>query len=149
MKRRNAREYALQFIYGVDMVDLQTGPVRKSDFSAELGNFWKGAHEEEPDIRAFAEDLVKGAIAHLEDIDKIIQKAADKWKLVRIAAIDRNIMRIAVYEILYRDDIPDAVSINEALEIAKKFSTSESAAFINGILDRISKDLKPKAARQK
>jgi N utilization substance protein B len=149
MKRRNAREYALQFIYGIDMVDLETGPVRKTDFSAELGAFWKGAHEDGPDTIKFAEDLIKGVIANLEDIDKIIQKAADKWKLIRIAAIDRNIMRIAVYEIIYRSDIPDAVSINEALEIAKKFSTAESASFINGLLDRISKEQKPKILKQK
>jgi N utilization substance protein B len=74
----------------------------------------------------------------------LIQKTVDKWKLLRMAAIDRNIIRVAVYEILFRDDIPDAVSINEALEIAKRFSTAESAAFINGILDRISKDFKGK-----
>jgi N utilization substance protein B len=74
----------------------------------------------------------------------LIQKAVDKWKLLRMAAIDRNIIRVSAYEILFRDDIPDAVSINEALEIAKRFSTAESAAFINGILDRISKDFKIK-----
>jgi len=95
-------------------------------------------------VKAFAEGLIRGTVEHLEDIDPLIQKAVDKWKLLRLAAIDRNIIRVSAYEILFRDDIPDAVSINEALEIAKRFSTAESAAFINGILDRISKDFKIK-----
>jgi len=144
MKRRNAREHALQFIYGFDMVSLDQKPQRKSGFERELDEFWKGAEEAPAEVRAFTERLIRGTIANIEEIDQLIQKAAKKWKLVRIAAIDRNIMRIAVCEIVYMDDIPDAVSINEALEIAKKFSTAESAAFINGILDRISKDRQPK-----
>jgi transcription antitermination protein NusB len=140
MKRRNARECALQFIYGFDMVSLDQTPPGRSGFDRELDEFWKGADETSADVKAFTERLVSGTIANLEEIDRLIQKAAKKWKLVRIAAIDRNIMRIAAYEIVFMDDVPDAVSINEALEIAKKFSTAESAAFINGILDRISKD---------
>jgi transcription antitermination protein NusB len=147
MKRRNAREYALQFVYGIDMID--PAAWKKTDFSSELESFWKGTKESEPEAKKFAEDLIRGTISKLADIDSLIQKAADKWKLVRIAAIDRNIMRVAVYELIYREDIPDAVSINEALEIAKKFSTADSAAFINGVLDKISKDLKPKAAKHK
>lgn len=122
------------------MVNPDSKAHKRPDFAEELFEFWKSANEEAADIRAFTEDLIKGTIANLEELDRLIQKAAQKWKLLRIAAIDRNIMRIAAYEIIYREDIPDAVSINEALEIAKKFSTAESAAFINGILDRISKD---------
>jgi N utilization substance protein B len=144
MKRRNAREYTLQFVYGIDMVNPDSRQHKQPDFAEELFEFWKSANEESADIRAFTEDLIKGTIANLEEIDRLIQQAAQKWNLVRIAAIDRNIMRIASYEIVYREDIPDAVSINEALEIAKKFSTAESASFINGILDRISKDKKIK-----
>jgi transcription antitermination protein NusB len=144
MKRRNARECALQFIYGFDMVSLDQKPHGRSGFDKELNEFWKGADETSADVKAFAERLVSGTIANLEEIDRLIQKAAKKWKLIRIAAIDRNIMRIAAYEIVFMEDIPDAVSINEALEIAKKFSTAESAAFINGILDRISKDKQTK-----
>jgi N utilization substance protein B len=147
MKRRNAREYALQFVYGIDMID--PAARKKTDISSELESFWKGTKENEPEAKKFAEELIRGTISNLDDIDSLIQKAADKWKLIRIAAIDRNIMRVAVYELIYRDDIPDAVSINESLEIAKKFSTAESAAFINGILDKISKDFKSKAAKQK
>ncbi|HMK55257.1 MAG TPA: transcription antitermination factor NusB [Dissulfurispiraceae bacterium] len=143
-KRRKAREYALQFLYGIDLVALEPTEQGGSDISRGLDEFWKGTDEQDPDIRSFAENLAKGTIEHLGEIDPLIQKAVDKWKLLRMAAIDRNIIRVAAYEILFRDDIPDAVSINEALEIAKRFSTAESAAFINGILDRISKDFRKK-----
>ncbi|MGO9952838.1 MAG: transcription antitermination factor NusB [Dissulfurispiraceae bacterium] len=143
-KRRKAREYALQFLYGIDLVALEPVEQKKHDIFRDLDEFWVGAGENDPDVKAFAESLIKGTIEHLEDIDPLIQKAVDKWTLLRMAAIDRNIIRQAAYEILFRDDIPDAVSINEALEIAKRFSTAESAAFINGILDKISKDLKIK-----
>ena len=142
MKRRKAREYALQFLYGIDLVALEPEAQKKYDLLQGLDEFWEGARESDPDVRGFAEKLIKGVITHLDDINLLIQKAVDKWKLLRMAAIDRNIIRVAVYEIVFRDDIPDAVSINEALEIAKRFSTAESAAFINGILDRISKDFK-------
>ena len=141
-KRRKAREYALQFLYGIDLVALEPVEQKKHDIFRDLDEFWVGAGENDPDVKAFAESLIKGTIEHLEDIDPLIQKAVDKWTLLRMAAIDRNIIRQAAYEILFRDDIPDAVSINEALEIAKRFSTAESAAFINGILDKISKDFK-------
>jgi transcription antitermination protein NusB len=144
MKRRKAREYALQFLYGIDLVALDPEEQKKYDLFRGLDEFWKGADEKDPNVKTFAEDLIKGVIKHLDDINPLIQKTVDKWKLLRMAAIDRNIIRVAVYEILFRNDIPDAVSINEALEIAKRFSTAESAAFINGILDRISKDFKGK-----
>jgi N utilization substance protein B len=144
MKRRKAREYALQFLYGIDLVALEPEARKKYDLFRGLDEFWKGTNENDPAVKTFSEDLIKGVILHLDDINPLIQKAVDKWKLLRMAAIDRNIIRVAAYEILFRDDIPDAVSINEALEIAKRFSTAESAAFINGILDRISKDFKSK-----
>ena len=143
-KRRKAREYALQFLYGIDLVALESGEQKKHDIFGGLDEFWNGTGESGSDVKVFAEGLIRGTIEHLEEIDPLIQKAVDKWKLLRMAAIDRNIIRVAAYEILFRDDIPDAVSINEALEIAKKFSTAESAAFINGVLDRISKDFKIK-----
>jgi len=143
-KRRKARQYALQFLYGIDLVTLEPEERKKYDLFRGLDEFWKGADETDPDVRAFAEGLISGTIEHLSDIDAMVQKAVDKWKLLRMAAIDRNIIRVSSYEILFREDIPDAVSMNEALEIAKRFSTAESAAFINGILDRISKDFKIK-----
>jgi transcription antitermination protein NusB len=143
-KRRKAREYALQFLYGIDLVALEAEARKKYDLFQGLDEFWSVAGESDPDVKTFAEKLIKGVIEHLEEIDSLVQKAVEKWKLLRMAAIDRNIIRVSAYEILFREDIPDAVSINEALEIAKRFSTAESAAFINGILDRISKDFKGK-----
>ena len=132
----------MQFLYGIDLVTTGAGSRTQDDLFRGLDEFWGGAGENDQEVKTFAEKLIRGTAEHLEEIDSLIQKAVDKWKLLRMAAIDRNIIRVAAYEILFRDDIPDAVSINEALEIAKRFSTAESAAFINGILDRISKDFK-------
>jgi N utilization substance protein B len=83
---------------------------------------------------------VQGTIDNLEQIDRVIIEAAEHWEMERMAAVDRNILRFAVYEILYRNDIPSAVTINEALEIAKKYSSLESVPFINGLLDKIARD---------
>lgn len=129
MNRRKAREYALQMLFQRDF----TG--KDSEF-----NFQDSPSEDKKikdDSRDFAIKLVAGTLEKREEIDRIIQKAADNWDIHRMAAVDRNILRFAVYEILYRRDIPSAVSINEALEIAKKYSSSESVPFINGLLDKI------------
>lgn len=150
MKRRKAREYALQFLYRIDFINMPeeegstAAPAEKSRIADGLELFWKETSEEDPDIRSFTEDIVSDTIKHLDEIDAVIQRVAEKWKLSRIANVDRNIMRFAAYELLYRSDIPDAVSINEALEIAKKYSAAESASFINGILDKIAKEYKKK-----
>jgi len=105
----------------------------------ELDEFWSDKKENK-EIREFAEELVKGTLEKLEDIDALIEKLAENWILGRMAAVDRNILRLAAFEILYRKDIPSAVTINEALEIAKKYSSSESAPFLNGVLDRLAKE---------
>jgi N utilization substance protein B len=131
MKRRKAREYALQILFQTDF----TG--QKYDGQA-LSEFWSG-RKENADVRKFAEDLVKGTLARLEEVDAAIEKVTENWLLKRMAAVDRNILRFAAYEILYRQDIPAAVTINEALEISKKYSSSESASFLNGVLDRLAK----------
>jgi N utilization substance protein B len=141
MKRRKAREYALQFLYRIDFANQNSKlKLQDSGFRYDLEVFWSDTKEKDPDVKAFAEDIISGTIENLKKIDSIIQKVAEKWKLSRIANIDRNILRFAAYELLFRKDIPDAVTINEALEIAKKYSTSESAAFINGLLDKIAKE---------
>lgn len=144
MKRRKAREYALQFLYRIDFIKISAGNNNKakglSDIKDSLEVFWSDTDEKNPDTKAFAEDIISGTIKNLKEIDPLIQKAAQKWKISRMASIDRNILRFATYELLFRKDIPSAVTINEALEIAKKYSTSESAAFINGILDKIAKE---------
>lgn len=132
MKRRQAREYALQILFQIDFTEKKLG--RK-----ELDEFWTDKKENR-EIRAFAEELVKGTLEKLKDIDALIEKLAENWILGRMAAVDRNILRFAAFEILYRKDIPSAVTINEALEIAKKYSSSESAPFLNGVLDRLAKE---------
>lgn len=85
----------------------------------------------------FADELVKGTLGHAHEIDQVIQKAADNWDIGRMAVVDRNILRCAVFELMFRNDIPAAVTINEALEIAKKFSSTDSVSFINGLLDKV------------
>lgn len=101
-----------------------------------LKRFWEGNREDD-EVRGFANSIVNGTIENLNTIDSIIKKTAENWQIDRMAVIDRNILRLATYELLYRDDIPPSVTINEAIEIAKKYGTEDSSAFINGILDKI------------
>ncbi len=128
MNRRKAREYALQMLFRHDFVGDRPGVFAEDQLP-----------DKKPDkeIQQFSRELVSGTLQHLEEIDRVVQEAAENWKMDRMAAVDRNILRCAVYEILYRNEIPAAVTINEALEIAKKYSSLESASFINGLLDKI------------
>ena len=129
MNRRKAREYALQMLFQHDFVGDRYG----LEFSEDQ---WPDKKAND-DLKKFARELVTGTLKHLEEIDTVVQEAAEHWKMERMAAVDRNILRCAVYEILYRSDIQAAETINEALEIAKKFSSLESSSFINGLLDKI------------
>jgi N utilization substance protein B len=141
MKRRKAREYALQFLYGIDFVKPDTIYKKIPDnIKDDLKNFWEEIGEKDLETKTFAEDVILGTILNINEIDTLIQKVTERWTLERMACIDRNILRFATYELLYRNDIPPVVTINEAIEIAKKYSTSESASFINGILDKIAKE---------
>jgi N utilization substance protein B len=133
MKRRKAREYALQMLFQSDFT-------KKKIDRKDLEEFWSGKNESE-NVKGFAEELVKGTLDSLDEIDKTIERVAENWLLKRMAAVDRNILRFAAYEILYRKDIPSAVTINEALEIAKKYSSTEAASFLNGVLDRLAKEI--------
>jgi len=131
MKRRKAREYALQLLFQID--------IRKEKPSATvLKHFW-AEYEPDEEVKAFAEEIVKGTYKHLAKINDLIHQCAKNWSLDRMAVVDRNVLRMAAYEILYRIDIPTSVTINEAIEIAKKFGTDESGAFVNGILDRVAR----------
>ncbi len=96
---------------------------------------------EESAVRLFADPLIRGALDHRDDIDEYIKKHAKNWDLHRMATVDRNVLRLAIYEMRYREDIPPVVSINEAVDIAKKFSTQDSGKFVNGILDKIKGEL--------
>ncbi len=134
MSRRKAREYALQILYQYDLTK------EKPDREA-FEIFWK-EHNVDDTIKSFTEDIVTGTLKNLKEIDRLISSVTEHWELQRMAVVDRNILRAATYELLYRDDIPAAVTINEAIEIAKKYSSRESASFINGLLDRITRDIK-------
>ena len=101
---------------------------------------------DEAAIRAFAEQLIRGTLGHREEIDREIERVSQNWKLHRLAAVDRNVMRLAIYEMKHRPDIPPVVSINEAVDLARKYSTGESGRFVNGLLDRIRTEL-PRPAR--
>ena len=132
-KRRHARELAIQFLYQHDMSG--------GAFAEELPLFWTTQQDINDAARQFAEELIRGTMEQSNVINEKIEKYTQNWELQRIAAVDRNILRLAMYEMLFRDDIPPVVSINEAVDIAKKFSTPESGAFVNGILDRLKADL--------
>ena len=104
---------------------------------------------EETGVRLFAEPLIRGALQHREECDALLRRHCKNWDLKRMAVVDRNILRLAIYEMLHREDIPPVVSINEAVDIAKKFSTQDSGRFVNGILDKIKGDILRPAHGQK
>jgi transcription antitermination factor NusB len=129
-KRTYARELSLQILYQMDIT--QDRP------DLALANFWesyeKPVHEQ---VKSFAAQLIKGVMQNLTLIDDKISQYATNWQLKRMAVVDRNILRLSCYELLFREDIPPKVSINEAVELAKKYSGQEAGKFVNGILDRI------------
>ena len=135
--RSKAREYALQMLYQVD--------IRRAEPRDIAEQFWQ--HQEAPeDVRGFAAQLFTGTMERLRDIDPLIADHADNWELKRMAVIDRNILRLSVFELLHIDDVPPKVCINEAIELAKRYGDAESGKFINGILDAIHKATQPKNA---
>jgi transcription antitermination protein NusB len=136
--RRIGRECALQMMYELD--------VGKHSKDEILHSYWR-MYDHPKKVRDFAELLFEGTILRLKEIDKVIQHHTKNWRLVRMAAVDRNVLRLAVFEFLAGSTTPDTVIINEALEIAKKFSTHESAQFVNGILDSIKSELLDKGHR--
>jgi N utilization substance protein B len=143
--RRRAREFALQILYLLDAQELAGA----SDEQA-MALFWRNfaatgegdePRDDDPEARGFAEKLVRGVRQHQSELDGLIQKASKNWRLERMARVDRNLLRLALYELKYADDVPAKVAINEAIEIAKRFGTAESSAFVNGILDRCREEL--------
>ncbi|MDA8213441.1 MAG: transcription antitermination factor NusB [Clostridia bacterium] len=128
MARRQARETALKSLFQVD--------IGKVPVEAAFENVVK-EFEVEEGARKFARELVFGTVDHLKPIDEIIRRVAVDWNLERMANVDRNILRLALYEIYYRSDVPNAVAVNEAVEMAKIYSTEESGKFVNGILGKV------------
>ena len=134
--RRQARELALQFLYQFD--SLKESSSDSEDVEELLSLFWDGNDiASDDDTKEFSSILVRGSCSNLPSIDKILTSYSDNWRLKRMSTIDRNILRIAIYELLYLSNIPPPVTINEAVELGKRFGTEESGSFINGILDKI------------
>lgn len=125
--RRHARELALQILYQNDVNQESTG---------DLDAFWED-HPASPEIRTFAETLVHGVRSRLDAIDALLQRHAEHWSISRMPAVDRNILRCALFELLYMDGIPAKVTLNEAIDLAKRYGSEKSGAFVNGVLDRV------------
>jgi len=127
--RRKAREIALAFLYQWD--------VRGDEVLPELDELLV-KDRREPDVADYVKALVRGTIEHKADIDRRISEAAEHWRIERMAVVDRNLLRMATFEMAYhKAEVPPKVAINEAIELAKRFSTGESGAFVNGVLDRV------------
>jgi transcription antitermination protein NusB len=127
--RFKARECALQALYQLDTAGGSPSEV--------LTGLWAHFEPVDEDTKGFAEALVRGARREQKTIDELIQRTSTNWKLERMARVDRNILRLAVFEILKRADVPVKVTLNEAVELSKKYGSEDSSAFVNGILDRI------------
>ncbi len=127
-KRTRAREIALQALYQLD--------IQGEDFAKHVASFLADEESDNETVE-FALGLVRGVVSERDEIDAAISRVAQNWDIKRMAVVDRNVLRMASFELLFRDEIPPKVSINEAIELGKRFSTKNSGAFINGILDRI------------
>jgi N utilization substance protein B len=132
-KRREGRQLVVQFLY-------QHEHAPAFSLEEELDAFWRIV-ECSPEARAFATPLIRAILPRLPELDALINRCAQNWKTDRIAPVDKNILRLALYEMHYVPEVPPVVAINEAIEIAKTMSTQESGKFVNGILDRARKDL--------
>jgi len=129
-QRRRARECALQMLFQIDLAGGAPGEI--------YPHFWR-EHEAEIEVKTFAEGLVEGVMRRREALDRVIAEAAEHWRLERMAVVDRNILRMAVYELAWLPDTPAAVVLDEAIEVGKKYGSEQSGSFINGILDSVRK----------
>jgi N utilization substance protein B len=133
--RREGRELALQILYALNL-----NPIKMQETLQLFRENSRAADH----VRIFAEELSSGVMANRDEIDKLIAGTSKNWAISRMAKVDLNILRLAVFELIFRIDIPRNVTINEAIEVAKKFGTEDSPAFINGILDEIAAQLPEK-----
>lgn len=130
--RRQSREWALQFLFQRDF--------NEGDLAPALAEFWTDKDPSDK-ARSFTEEIVYAVENHRDQLDEVIGKYAQNWDVKRMGGVERNAMRMAVYEMTMRTDIPPVVSIDEAVEIAKAYSSNESGRFVNGVLDRVRADL--------
>lgn len=130
-KRTRSRECALQLLYQLDLNCAEVDTI--------FEDFWKHHDGSGPEIRVYAERLVRGVTENLDEVDRIIERYAENWKIDRMAYVDRNILRLSTYELCRLEEIPVKVAINEAVELAKRYGEPDSSKFVNGILDKIAK----------
>jgi N utilization substance protein B len=131
--RRQARERAVQALYQLDSNDaLASGQTAEA-----LHVFWQSLEPTEPEVEELASPLIDGVLAHLEELDRTVEQVSANWRVSRMAKVDRNVLRLGCFELLHRPDVPPKVAINEAIDIATRYGSEESGAFINGILDKI------------
>jgi N utilization substance protein B len=133
-RRTRARERALQALYQID--------VAAEGIEEALAGFWKSFEPVERDVMQLAEALVRGVAAHRREVDQEIERVSTNWRLDRMAKVDRNVLRLAVYELL-ETDVPVKVAINEAIELGKKYGSESTGAFVNGVLDKVASGLPP------
>lgn len=127
-KRTLARESALKILYRIE--------VSRESVESSIEDFWS-REKLSKEVKDFADALIRGVCENLSGIDSMISRYALNWEIKRIALIDKNILRIGIYELLYRDDIPPKVSINEAIDLAKRYGDIDSGKFVNGIMDKV------------
>ena len=130
-KRTLSREIALKILYASD--------VSNESITARSEDFWSNEEEVDGNVKEFADLIISGVEGHLSELDEVISKYASNWTIERMATIDRNVLRMATFELLFSDDVPPKVAINEAIDIAKKFGDKDSGKFVNGVLDKIKK----------
>lgn len=126
--RRNARERAMQFLFGLDFTGY--------DWQDVLEKFWENNAARKP-VRDYAERLIRGVVQRRDELDVLINGALDRWSPERVGRIERNVLRIALYEMRHGEDVPPGVAINEALEVAREFGANDSVSFVNAVLDRL------------
>ncbi|QHI70951.1 transcription antitermination factor NusB [Tichowtungia aerotolerans] len=133
--RRQAREWVVQFLFQTEF--------NPEELDQALEDFWNDEEKKPLDRdRNYVNEVIRGVLDQQFKIDRTLKRYTDNWDVERLGALDRTVLRVAVYEMLFRDDVPPVVSINEAIEIAKAYSGQKSARFVNGVLDRIQKELK-------
>lgn len=143
--RRKGRVCALQILYQMDSAKAleeafdSEASVQRSIIDDAMARYWASFDAVESEDKIFAERLVRGVARDLRNLDQALAKVSHHWRVDRMDKVDRNLLRLSAYEILHCEDIPRAASINEAIELAKRFSGQESASFINGILDQLGK----------
>jgi N utilization substance protein B len=138
--RRKSREFAMQMLYQWEICGYTPAQVQATFFANQRAD---------ADVESFARDLFDGAVVNIDQLDRLVREHAENWRLERMAAVDRNILRVALYELLHHPETPAAAVINEALEIARRFSGEGSVEFVNGVLDGIRKTLPPHDAASK